>query len=45
VRATGVARLARDRLLKMAEIALPFVAGYQAKTTREIQLVALERKR
>ena len=35
----------RERLLKMAETALPFVAEYQAKTSRKIQLVALERKR
>ena len=35
----------RERLLKMAETALPFVAEYQAKTSREIQLIALERKR
>jgi F420H(2)-dependent quinone reductase len=34
----------RERLLKMAETGLPFVAEYQAKTSREIQLVALERK-
>ena len=43
--ASAAAGLARERLLKMAEIALLFVAGYQAKTTGEIQLVALERKR
>jgi deazaflavin-dependent oxidoreductase (nitroreductase family) len=34
----------RERLLKLAESGLPFVAEYQAKTSRQIPLVALERK-
>lgn len=34
----------RERLLQQALTALPFVAEYQAKTTRRIELVALERR-
>ncbi|HUG35989.1 MAG TPA: nitroreductase/quinone reductase family protein [Candidatus Limnocylindrales bacterium] len=33
----------RERLLEMAKTGLPFVAEYQAKTSRRIELVALER--
>lgn len=33
----------RERLLRQAETALPFVAHYQAQTARRIELVALHR--
>ena len=35
----------RARLLRMAVKGLPFVAEYQAHTSRRIQLIALERER
>ena len=41
--ATVTAGHDRARLLEMAKTGLPFVAEYQANTSREIQLVALER--